>query len=122
MRSSSASLSESFLHHLYPETALPPLWEVIYQEAIRGHHLLFKRIDVERYDNSLDDSSDQTSWLDSALTDELELIALKIIGASDLQGMIRVIDALADGQRRDLYRFYRRILWMWQHYVKTRLN
>ena len=57
-----------------------------------------------------------------SLSDELEIVVLKLIGCSDLQGMVRIIDGLADEHRRNLYAYYRRTLWMWQHYVKARLN
>ena len=33
----------------YPGLNLPPLWQVIYQEAVRGHHLLFRKVDIERF-------------------------------------------------------------------------
>jgi hypothetical protein len=33
-----------------------------------------------------------------------------------------LIDGLPDDQRASLYAFYRRSLWMWQHYMKGRMN
>ena len=111
-------LSESLLTHTSPLSSLPPLWEVIYQEAVRGHHLLFKRSDVERFDN--EDCG--TYWEDAELSDELEIIVLKLVGCADLQAMVKSIDALPDTQRKTLYAFYRRAIWMWRQYVKTRMN
>ena len=114
-----SSLSENFLQSQYPESTLPPLWEVIYQEAMRGHHLLFQRGDVERYDAI---GIVRATWQDETLTDELELTVLKVIGSNELQDMVKVIDGLPDDQRASLYAFYRRALFMWQHYMKARLN
>jgi hypothetical protein len=120
---SSSPLPEHFIHSQFYGAGmdLPPLWQVIYQEAMRGHHLLFKRPDAERYDAELSrDSAD--SWASETLSDELELIVLKIIGCSELKDMVRVVDGLDDETRQRLYVFYRRVLWMWRNYVKERLN
>jgi hypothetical protein len=59
---------------------------------------------------------------DDNLSDELEIVVLKLIGSPDLQAMVRIIDAMPDDSRRSLYAYYRRVLWMWTHYVKSRLN
>jgi hypothetical protein len=113
-----SSMSEALIHLSYPESTLPPLWEVIYQEAIRGHHLLFRRDDIERYECD----GNESFWQDASLTDELERIVLRIIAAADLQAMVKTIDSLRDEDRQSLYFFYRRSLWMWRHYMKSRLN
>jgi hypothetical protein len=35
---------------------------------------------------------------------------------------VKVIDGLDEETRKNLYVFYRRVLWMWRSYVKERLN
>lgn len=120
---SSSPLSESFIQSQFYGAGmdLPPLWQVIYQEAMRGHHLLFKRPDAERYDSALSRESSDL-WASEAMSDELEVIVLKIIGCSELKDMVKVVDGLAEETRKNLYVFYRRVLWMWRNYVKERLN
>lgn len=118
MRNQSQVL-ESFIQQNYPGVALPPLWQVIYQEAIRGHHLLFRRIDVERFDAQ---SSEEPAWGDHEISDELEMIVLRLVGSPDLQAMVRIIDNTPETQRKNLYQLYRRVLWMWRNYIKDQLN
>lgn len=120
---SSSPLSESFIHSQFYGAGmdLPPLWQVIYQEAMRGHHLLFKRHDAERYDADLRRESAEL-WASEAMSDELEVIVLKVIGCSELKDMVHLVDGLAEETRKNLYVFYRRVLWMWRNYVKERLN
>ncbi len=118
---SSSAILESFIHANYPGMNLPPLWQVIYQEAIRGHHLLFRRTDVDQFDADMRSESAEM-WASEALSDELEIIVLKLIGSSELKDMVGVIDALANETRQNLYVFYRRVLWMWRNYVKDNLN
>ncbi len=117
--SNPSPILENFIELNYPGVNLPPLWQVIYQEAIRGHHLLFRRTDVERYDAVAQKSEE---WTDQAITDELETISLRLVSCADLQAMIRVVDGLADGTRQSLYQMYKRVLWMWRNYIKDQLN
>lgn len=115
----SSPLLENFLHAAYPETNLPPLWQVIYQEAVRGNHLLFKRSDVENFDNQLTFTDHGT---DLHIPEEVEYLVLNILSCPDLQSMVRLIDRQSDRIRRTLYELYRRVLWMWRHYVRGQLN
>lgn len=119
----SSPLSEAFIQSQFYGSGLdlPPLWQVIYQEAMRGHHLLFNRQDAERYETELMHESAEM-WASEAMTDELEMIVLKIIGCAELKDMVKVIDGLGEETRQNLYVFYRRVLWMWRNYVKERLN
>lgn len=117
--SRSSPYLENFLSSAYPDTNLPPLWQVIYQEAVRGHHLLFNRQDVERFDreiNVLDKIAD------IVIPDEVETIVVEIVECPDLQSMVKVIDRQPEKLRRSLYQLYRRVLWMWRHYVRDQLN
>jgi hypothetical protein len=117
--STSSAILENFIHDNYPGLSLPPLWQVIYQEATRGHHLLFRRDDTERYEAA---ALTADLWQDQAMTDNIESVIVEIIGCADLQGMVRLIDSLSDDARRGLYLMYRRVLWMWRHYVKEQMN
>jgi hypothetical protein len=110
---------ESLIQQNYPGPALPPLWEVIYQEAVRGHHLLFKKVDAERFDAEMHDIE---FWNEEDDASDLEITALKVISCPDLQTMVKTIDLLSTGRRRQLYSFYKRALQMWGCYVKSHLN
>ena len=121
MRATSHLLSESLIQANYPGANLPPLWQVIYQEAMRGHHLLFRRDDVETYE-ALDAATTDSRNYDIELSDELEIAVLKVVGCADLSAMVKVIDTLPGTTRRALYQFYKRALWIWRNYVKDNLH
>ncbi len=112
-------IPESFFQALYPESSLPPLWEVIYQESMRGHHLLFKRTDVDLFE-TLSDTDD--SWLEERLEGELERLVLKLLSKNELGDMVKLIDGEPEAMRRRLFAFYKRSIMLWNQYVKTRLN
>lgn len=111
-------IPEGFFQTLYPASSMPPLWEVIYQEAVRGHHLLFRRADVEMFDTV----SEQEAVYDEAMSDEIEMIVLKVLACNELQEMVRVIDSQLLATRRSLFAFYKRSLWLWSNHVKSQLN
>jgi hypothetical protein len=111
-------IPENFFQTLYPASALPPLWEVIYQEAVRGHHLLFNRRDVELFDTV----AESEAMYDDVLSAEIEIVVLKVMACSELGDMVKVIDAQPYQTRRSLFAFYKRSLWLWSNYVKSQLN
>lgn len=117
--SSKSSVLESFLVNSYHETNLPPLWQVLYQEAIRGHHLLFKKADIERYE-SVPWAAQTAVTVD--IGEELEQIVMELLSCSDLTPMIDIIEALEDDERQVLYRLYQYALAMMSQYVRTQLN
>lgn len=116
---SQASILESFFVSNYHDSNLPPLWQVIYQEAIRGHHLLFRKQDVELFSN---DRPNHNKEVDDSWSDDIEPVILDLLHASDLQEMIDCIDDLQLVQRRQLFRLYKHALWIWSHYVKSQMN
>lgn len=116
---SQASILESFFMSNYHDANLPPLWQVIYQEAIRGHHLLFRKEDVELFSN---DRLKSSAEIDDSWSDDIEPVVMDLLYASDLQEMVDRIDDLELLQRRQLFRLYKHALWIWSHFVKTQMN
>jgi hypothetical protein len=114
----SSSLLESLIQQNYSETELPPLWQVIYQEAIRGHHLLFKRADVDLFETI----QMNAHTADYGVFESLEEIVVDLVSSNDLNTMIQIIDALPITQRHSLFLFYQRALWIWKNYSKDQLN
>jgi hypothetical protein len=116
---SQASILESFFVSNYHDSNLPPLWQVIYQEAIRGHHLLFRKQDVELFAS---ETRTCTTTIDDSWSDALEPVIMDLLHATELRTMVDTIDALELTQRRNLFRLYKHVLWIWTHYVKTQMN
>ena len=110
-------LMEGLIQQSYSSSELPPLWEVIYQEAVRGHHLLFSRSDVERFE-----TESKVHQLKDEDLENLEDLVVKLIECSDLSIMSRMIDDLPLSKRRVLYQLYQHALWVWKHYSKAKLN
>jgi len=119
MRNTTSPILENFIQMSYPGVRLPPLWQVLYQEAVRGNHMLFRRTDVERYDATL---INPDMWADAEIGEDFETLVLRLVGCADLQSMIRVVDSLVDDRRRELYFMYRRIIWVWCNHIKNQLN
>ena len=94
------------------------LWQVIYQEAIRGHHLLFKRADVDLFETI----QMNAHTADYGVFESLEEIVVDLVSSNDLNTMIQIIDALPITQRHSLFLFYQRALWIWKNYSKDQLN
>ena len=109
----SSSLFESLIQQNYSETELPPLWQVI-----RGHHLLFKRTDVELFETILMNAH----TADYSVFESLEEIVVNLVSSNDLNTMIQIIDELPITQRHSLFLFYQRALWIWKNYSKDQLN
>ena len=116
MRPSQPShLREDVLTDLYdtPEF-LPPLWRVIYQEAMRGHDILFPSLAF----------SDEPLTEITIEADELQIseISCTIMAASDLSEMKRLIARLSPEQKKTLRRILRCTFHRWQHTHRRSLN
>jgi hypothetical protein len=92
---------------------------VIYQEAMRGHHLLFRKDEAERFDAEMESNR---FWENAEMTEELEVTVLKVIGCAELSAMVRFIDELEAETRRSLYFMYKRTIGLWRCYVKDNMN
>lgn len=112
LKKSLEDLTEVF----YPEVALPPLWQVIYHEAMRGHHLLFKK--------SWNMSSSEPAYplhLEEQ-QDHLVQIVIDILNCHDLKSMAAIIDSLSMGLYEKVYLVYLQLLDWSRDYVKLQLN
>ena len=111
------ALPENILLETYFNTPLPPLWEVIYQEAIRGHHLLFSKRDVDAFETG----STREPMTESSADEVTELI-MDLAHCSDLQSMLDMIEAQTESIRYALFSIYKKMLSSWGSYRKQLLN
>ncbi len=114
-----AHLPESLIQSNYPEMNIPPLWQVLYQEAVRGNHLLFDKKEVERFEEER--VSFKPVW-DDLINEEIEEIATHLAGCSDLREMMDIIDSLTLKTRKTLYFLYVELLVIWKHALRSQLN
>ena len=93
-----AALSEDFLLELYDQPAfLPPLWRVIFQEAMRGHHLLFSKpvlLAIESETNT--DTPSET----------MEEFCVHLFAAPDLKSIKSMISFLPTHEQKQLFGIY----------------
>lgn len=109
---------ESLIKEAYAGPELPPLWQVIYHEAIRGHHLLFHPLDVARFEQERYVPGEDLSTLYM----KLETVCIRLMECSDLAAMTKIIDNLHSDDRRRLYDLYQRAIKVWNIHVKSSLH
>ncbi|MFW7378338.1 MAG: hypothetical protein ACOH5I_05995 [Oligoflexus sp.] len=116
MRPKSPShLREDALADLYETPSfLPPLWRVIYQEAMRGHDILFPQ-------NTL---IDESGLAPLAEQQEIQIsdVSCQLMAASDLSEMRRLIGQLQPPQRITLKKVLLHTFDRWQHSHRQSLH
>lgn len=104
----------------YPE--IPTFWQVVYQEAIRGHHLLLLE-DGSQESLSLTDLDGQADELTADnMVESMTNHITKIACLSDLTAIHRYLTALTKKEKFLLYRFYFQFLEDYKVHVRNSLN
>ncbi len=93
---------EGMLADQYAQPAfLPPLWRIIFQEAMRGHHMIFPRAIVEVM---------QTPGIfaeaASQLQPQLEEFCVHLFSAPDLAAIRTLIHCLPFDEQKQLFVLY----------------
>ena len=102
-----------------PAAQLPPTWQVIYQEAIRGNHILFSPEDLRKFDVISVRSIDQ---LDSEEALKIEEAAFRVMTASNYEEMSETIAGADFEIRLQIFQVYKRLISVWSSYLKTNLH
>jgi hypothetical protein len=98
-----SSLSEDLLMDQYAQPAfLPPLWRVIFQEAMRGHHLLFSK--------SILQSVSDDAELDGKTKKSLEEFCVHLFAAPDLKSIRTMISFLPQAEQKQLFVIYLKLM------------
>ncbi len=104
---------------------LPPLWQVIYSEGIRGNHLLFDKLEVEAFDRTRQLTLTHRMTADGDTTPSethLEDVVLQLTCCADLSSMIKVVSAQNFETKANLFQLYLRTLDLWKNLHRTRSN
>jgi hypothetical protein len=111
-------IEEQFLSS-NPTLGLPPTWQVIYQEGIRGNHILFSKDDVSsfRENSDLVDFSDE-----SEISEVVADAAYEVMTAASFPAMTEIIDQCDAEVRRGLFRIYQRCVLLWSQHLKISLH
>ncbi len=110
-----SSLSEDLLMDQYAQPAfLPPLWRVIFQEAMRGHHMLFSK--------SLLQSMSGVTLMDGEATESLEEFCVHLFAAPDLKSIRTMISFLPQDEQKQLFLIYLKLMQSLREENKTSLH
>lgn len=93
-----SSLCEDSLLELYAQPSfLPPLWRVIFQEAMRGHHILFSKPVLQAIESepNLENPSES-----------LEEFCVHLFAAPDLKSIKSMIGFLPTHEQKQLFGIY----------------
>lgn len=94
-----SSLSEDLLMDQYAQPAfLPPLWRVIFQEAMRGHHILFSKSVLQSIPEDMKLSGD--------CKESLEEFCVHLFAAPDLKSIRTMISFLPLDEQKQLFVIY----------------
>ena len=98
-----SSLSEDLLLDQYAQPAfLPPLWRVIFQEAMRGHHLIFSKAVMQ--------SVSENVILEGATRESLEEFCVHLFAAPDLKSIRTMISFLPQEEQKQLFVIYLKLM------------
>lgn len=112
---SPSHLRESALSGVYSTPLfLSPIWRVIFQEAMRGHDLLF---DGEIYRSSL-----EKNRISTMEEDHLSEVGLHLLQSSSLRDMKSLINSLSSQQKVRLGKIFQCTLTRWKKENLNSLN
>ncbi len=120
MLKSNASMQEGAFLSLYQfPRFLNPTWRVIYQEAVRGNHLIFKNFLAADRIQRL--TLDRISWHQNHC-DEVEQCFAAMLLSSDMKEIIRLAKSISAKNQTLLYDIYQRTIQNWSWDLKNSLN
>jgi len=117
-KSASTDVPESFyLNTYHTRDLLPPMWEIVYQEAIRGNHILFDDADVDPDTIVMQDASFQGDGLT-----KIEDVLVQMLASSDLTQIRAMIAGLSQVERQALFLIYKNLIQATSSMLKAQLH
>lgn len=116
---SNAAIYENFFESNLAPLPLPMVWRIVYNEAIRGNHILFDAEDlkaIEEFYHSPDFKLNPENNV------PITKFAVKFFGSTDFGEMKRLIKALPLDQKVVALILYRRSISTWQDWLKRNLH
>ncbi len=105
----------------HTQDLLPPLWQVIYQEAIRANHIIFHAEDVIRFNEETSRTYDSLT-LDRPTPRHIRDSAYALFTAQSLADMRRIIASLDWPSRRMIFKIYLNLIMQLRKDIKAGLN
>lgn len=115
------SVAESAMLSLYENPDfLPPLWRVIYQEAVRGNHVLFENVPQSSY--SARAATLSRPGVNTGISENLQITVTRIFRSSSITEMKAIIKGLNRQEKDALFLIYERAINTWKMQLKASLN
>lgn len=105
-----ADMKQNLIKESYPDYNLPPLWQVIYQEATRGNHILFNDLDFDR---------NAKAKLD---LDYITFVMSEIASCSTLRDMKNMLAIIPEAGIIQVYNYYLIYLEQLKYQLRNTLN
>lgn len=86
---------------------LTPLWSMLYNEGIRGNHILFSKNDLKTFK---EEKLDQNELKKLSESEKFEDTMYQILCCPDYRSMTKVIDSQEKQAKHLIYTFYMRTL------------
>lgn len=114
-----AQMYENFFESNVPPLPLPMVWRVVYNEAIRGNHILFDADDMK----AIEDYYHSPQFkLRPENNSAMARFAVKFFGSSDFAEMKSLFKSLTLEQKAVALILYRRSISVWREWLKRNLN
>lgn len=115
----SIPMYENFFESNVPPLPLPMVWRVIYNEAIRGNHILFDTEDLKAIDEYYQSAQFKLKPENKPI---MARFAVRFFGSSDFSEMKGLIKGLTLEQKAVALILYRRSISVWNNWLKTNLH
>lgn len=116
---SNAAIYENFFESDIPPLPLPMVWRVVYNEAIRGNHILFDAVDLHAIEDFYRSPGFKIS---SGNGSSMVKFAVDFFGSSDFPAIKNMVKTLSLEQKVIAFVLYRRSINAWQEWLKQNLN
>ena len=117
--SSNTAIYENFFETDIPPLPLPMVWRVVYNEAIRGNHILFQGADLRAIENFYRSPGFKIGLENS---ETMVKFAVDFFGCSDFRTIKEMLTTLSLEQKVIAFVLYRRSITSWQDWLKKNLH
>lgn len=121
MKVSTAALKfEERFYEGLKEVRLPMAFDLIYQEGIRGNHILFRKEDLKSFERTL--AIDSRCLKVDRDEQNVEELFYRVLMAVSFSEMYAIVNSCEMKIRHKMYLLYLRFIKLWSDHLKKSLN
>ena len=110
---------ENYFESTYPPLPLPMIWRLVYQEAVRGNHILWDRADLEDIEKHVLSNDFKLEHGDKIVATRFMADFFQTVDYNNLQAMLKTLTLK---QKSLVFLLYRRAISVWQTWLKVNLH